>query len=214
MITTLDQLRKRSADWAKAIPPDLRREVDLSLMREDAVELGRVLTELNFPSSYTECAVFLDLADTSLAGLLLTPSHTLGLPLGEALLASNSPSAPWNRQFADQGFLVVSAEEANAVCVAAANHPQAGVVFRFDHSSSEPSEPRAIANDFRHFLLLAGNLAELTYSERPDLQALIAAFDAACENLGCTEDQMRFWAAYGHGRLAALAQRNGRRGMR
>lgn len=88
--------------------------------------------------------------------------------------------------------LIVGMYEANPICVGVRGDVE-DTVFFVDDMSSPDRRVTSIAPDFEAFVLLAGNLHEISFLHEDSSDEAISQMEACCRKFRCNAAQGEFW---------------------
>jgi hypothetical protein len=185
MILTVHQLQQYTEELA-AKAPVIRDEVRLTSGGIDNQQL--IALPFALPGSYASQATTLNLYGVAIGFFALWPTFDRKSNLTEALIRANSDDSEVIRRIRAQGMLVVGREEANWICV-----DYDGVVWRVDTMTSPTPALTEIAPSYEAFLLLAGNMHELSERHEGHPVACATEMRECCRRLGCSPTHIEFW---------------------
>lgn len=192
MITNLDELVAYTNELARAVP-QISKEVAIRSEGLPLDALASLERELDMPPAYLHCIRKLGVYGVSIGYFALWPTFSRNEGLVESLVAANSVHSNGQVIVREKGLLIVGRHEANLICVGEKGGGQSDKVFYVDLMSSPVMTVQDIAPSFDVFMLLAGNLHELSFSFPGVLSSAIFEMSQCCSHFSCSEDQAFFW---------------------
>jgi hypothetical protein len=192
MITNLNDLVAYTNGLAQKVP----KIVDEVAIKSEGISenaLVALAQRVALPPMYLRCIHDVGVFGVSLGYFALWPTFNRNGDLVESLLKANSGHASGEMAAREAGLLIVGRQEANLICVGSKDGEQSDVVFLLDVMSSSTVEMINIAQNFEIFLLLAGNLHALSFSQGESPSDAVAEMIQCCTHFNCTDEQSRFW---------------------
>ena len=140
------------------------------------------------PVSYVRQATMLNLYGVSIGFFALWPTFDRKSNLVDALTVANLANDEVVRNIRSREMLIVGRQEANWICI-----DVNGLVFRIDITSCPEPTFSLIARDFEVFLLLIGNLHEISEQNEGNPVAGAEEMRKCCIALSCDHVQYGFW---------------------
>lgn len=173
--------------------PEIADEVILRRKGDLGDDIEKVVHDLGLPPIYSECVDKIGMFGVSLGYFNLWPGSGRVKNLAEALYQANNDDDPVGELARAHHLVYVASEEANWVCVGAANHEGADIVTYIETMLSPTPSFFPIAPDFEKFLILAANLNEISLANLEDPERVASLMLDCCKAVGCTQGQTRFW---------------------
>jgi hypothetical protein len=178
MLATIDDLIAYSHRLASGLP-DLRGSIVIDRPGCSEAEIAALVKALpDLPDSYTSVAKNVKLDGVAIGYFQLSPGCR-GNGLVEKLVVSNDPlSTPMASRCQAHDAYLVASWEADAVAVAhAATTFNIGQVVKYN-IGNPMARPTVLADDFEHFLLIAGTLDEIRDKHGDDPAEAVGKFSA------------------------------------
>lgn len=192
MIKSLNDLVAYTNRLANRIP-QIADEVAVKPQGLSKDALDTLARSLALPSMYIRCIQEVGVFGVSLGYFALWPTFNRSGDMVESLLSANSGSTAGEVAAREAHLLVVGRQEANPVCVGSALSNRPDVVVLLDVMSSPIVESANISENFEVFLLLAGNLHEISFSHEESASNALDAINRCCAYFNCTDEQSDFW---------------------
>lgn len=176
MINTLEDLKKYSLKVAETYPEDAE-SILISSPGISEVEV-RLLTEIfsNISNVYLDCIKELNLSGIEVGSFSLYPEAYKGETIIEKLRDAFSTKNPHYSFLQNNNLIQVGFWDVDPILVANSNSNfGSDKVFTLDHDNPDQS-PYELANNFKDFLLIIGNLDEIAFDQEQEGQDLVNEF--------------------------------------
>jgi hypothetical protein len=151
---------------------------------------------LRMPPVYERLMRGLRLSGVRIGYFALSPSSSK-MDLVSALLHQNASLDPVTIEARTHDLIVVGRDEADLLAVGIDGSKDADVVYRLEGTTAPGVRTSRVAKDFETFIVLAANLNDIMYPDGPEDglegESAMAEMASRCEELGCNEEETRFW---------------------
>lgn len=183
-------------DYADALAKRLPRIAQRVTIREPGTsedELSVLDEAIKLPPIYKRCICKFNFFGVSIGYFSTWPGSIKAGNMIEALRNANQGGDLRAIATTESPYVIVAQEEANLICVGRSDSSNPDTVYLLDVMRSTKIEQLDVAPDFEKFLLLAGNLHDISFKYEGDASAGMAMMLECCLHFGCTDSQIAFW---------------------
>lgn len=188
MLTNFDELKNYTEELAKQFP----RIASTLLIGGKGLTTSEA-DMLNLPPVYKRCICDLGLFGVSIGYFSLWPGSIRDNDMIDSIRQANTGDEHGKTDASNLNLLIVGKEEANLICIGAVNSSCPDVVYLLDIMRSDRVEKKDIAPNFESFLLLAGNLHEISCKFEDEVDVGIDKMLECCDYFHCSAAQKAFW---------------------
>lgn len=194
MINNLEELKEYSEKIASKFP-SLASTIRLAAPGYPEIFLKNLSREpIYLPDNYIRVLGLFKLAGVSIGQFNLWPVPFGKDDLIQSLVDANKDTRnPYLGFYEDNSFVEVARLEANIICLSRKGSSSEGEVYLVDISAGPKPIAQKLASSYESFLLLAGNLHDVSMSYEDDEDSGVEEFTSRLSALGVTGSAAYLW---------------------